>query len=57
VTPRLHTWLAPSQALALVVNPRLGLGQKFPMLHFGHRWLTHFGCASGSLGFYHSFFG
>jgi len=27
VTPKFHFWLAPSQALALIVNPRLGLWQ------------------------------
>jgi hypothetical protein len=26
-------------------------------LHLGHRWLTHFGCASGFLGLCHTFFG
>ncbi len=25
-------------------------------LHFGHRWLTHFGCASGFLKLCHMFF-
>jgi hypothetical protein len=25
-------------------------------LHFGHRRLTHFGCANGFLGLYHTFF-
>jgi hypothetical protein len=25
-------------------------------LHFGHRWLTHFECASGILGLCHAFF-
>jgi hypothetical protein len=26
-------------------------------LHFGHRWLMHFGCANGFLGLCHAFFG
>jgi hypothetical protein len=25
-------------------------------LHFGHKWLTHFGCANGFLGLCHTFF-
>jgi hypothetical protein len=28
VTPELHSWPAPLQALALIVNPRLGLWHK-----------------------------
>jgi hypothetical protein len=26
-------------------------------LQFGHRWLMHFGCASGFSEVYHAFFG
>jgi len=26
-------------------------------LHFGHKWLMHFWCVNGFLGFYHAFFG
>jgi hypothetical protein len=26
-------------------------------LHFGHIWLTHFGCVSGFLELCHAFFG
>jgi hypothetical protein len=29
----------------------------FLRLHFGHRWLAHFGCANGFLGLCHTFFG
>ncbi len=33
VTARLHTWPAPSQALALVASPRLGLWQSLLIFH------------------------
>jgi hypothetical protein len=29
----------------------------FSRLHFGHRWFTHFGCASGFSRLCHTFFG
>jgi hypothetical protein len=34
VTPELHFWPAPLQALALVVSPRLKLQQKIPCPYF-----------------------
>jgi hypothetical protein len=35
VTPGLHSWLTPSQALAFVTSPRLGLQ------HWSSMWLWH----------------
>ncbi len=36
---------------------RVLLDKDFSKLHFGHRWLTHFGCANGFLKLCHTFFG
>ncbi len=38
VTPGLHSWLAPSQALALVASPKLKLRHMLNLFSFNIRW-------------------